>query len=274
MRVAARQVSALDGTTKLLLRCADGALSEAVVLFNKNRVSACLSSQSGCACGCAFCATGRLGFARNLTAEEIITQYEQCRLVAPPESIVFMGMGEPLLNWENLKQAILALCDQRGVNFPQSRITVSTVGITPVMRELAHSELKVRLAVSLVTADENERAKLVPVSARYPLGEIIAAARHYCEERKRQVFFEYILLGGLNDSPEDARKLLSLIDGVDCKINLIPYNAAGGGDFAPPSAEKAMEFQKTIMAAGIRAYLRREKGSDIKAACGQLAGAA
>jgi len=266
-------VSKLDGTIKLLFRFPDGAPAESVILFSKGRASLCLSSQSGCACGCGFCATGGLGLRRNLMPHEILGQFSACldALGGVPGSIVFMGMGEPFLNWENVKKSILILSDGKGYNFPQSKITVSTVGIIPVIRELAVSDLKIRLAISVITADEKQRARFVPMNEKFPLPDIISAARYYCEARKRQVFCEYILFGGLNDSPADAEKLAELVKGLDCKINLIAYNSSDGKTFVTVSAEKAKAFQKLLMAKGLITYLRREKGSDILAACGQLA---
>ena len=268
------RVSKLDGTVKLLFRFGDGAPAESVVLFNKGRASACLSSQSGCACGCGFCATGALGFRRDLTTEEILGQFAACRRASGGKlnSVVFMGMGEPFLNWENVKKSILELSDQKRSNFPQSRMTVSTVGIVPAIREIAGSDLKINLAVSIITADEKQRAALVPMDAKYPLRSVIEAARDYCDRSGKAVFFEYILFSGLNDSAKDAEKLIALAAGINCKVNLIRYNPAGKPGFAPVPVERAKEFQKLLIAAGIRSYLRREKGADIAAACGQLTG--
>ena len=267
-------VSKLDGTIKLLFTFQDGAKAESVLLFNKKTVSACISSQSGCACGCTFCATGGLGLKRDLKPSEIVAQFAACRREAGRalDSVVFMGMGEPFMNWANVKSAILILSDNKGYNFPQSGITVSTVGVVPVIRELADSHLTIRLAVSLITADDKQRLELAPVSAKYPLREVIGAARYYADRTKKAVLFEYIFFDGLNDSPQDAQQFLDLIKGVDCKVNLIMYNPIPGGHaFTPGRIEKAKEFQKIIMAAGIRTHLRRARGSDIGAACGQLA---
>ena len=270
-----RQVSA-DGTAKLLFRFQDGAAVEGVVVPGKNRVSACLSSQAGCACGCAFCATGALGFKRDLKPSELLWQFAACLREAGGvlNSVVFMGMGEPFLNWENVKKSILILSDNKGFNFPQTKMTVSTVGIVPVIRELARSDLKIKLAISIITADENQRARLVPVDVKYPLAEVMDAARDYCLARKAQVFFEYIVFGGENDAPSDAEKFIQLIKGIDCRVNLIPYNPQGPGTRAALRPERVKQFQKLMIAAGIRTYLRLEKGSDIMAACGQLAGIA
>jgi 23S rRNA (adenine2503-C2)-methyltransferase len=264
-------VSAADGTRKLLFSFPGGAPAESVLLPGRGRLSACLSSQSGCACGCSFCATGAMGLLRDLRPSEIVAQYEACRREAgaPLSSLVFMGMGEPFLNWENLKKAVLILSDDAGHGFPQSRMTVSTVGVVPVIRELAGSPLKVKLAVSVVSADERQRARLVPMEARWPLREVIAAVRGYCAARRAQVFFEYLVFDGVNDSAADAARLERLIRGVPCRLNLIPYNPperAGAG-----VTPRVKAFQKAMIASGIRTYLRLEKGPDIAAACGQLA---
>ncbi len=266
-------VSKLDGTIKLLFTFPDGAKAESVVLFNKKTVSACISSQSGCACGCVFCATGGLGLKRDLRPHEILAQYAACRREAGRQldSLLFMGMGEPFMNWANVRKSVLLLSDNKGYNFPQTRITVSTVGIVPVIRELAESRLEIRLAVSLITADEKHRAELTPMSKKYSLREIIGGARYYTDRTKRMVFFEYILFDGVNDSAEDAKKLLALIKDVPCKVNLIMYNPVPGGTFTPGRFEKGKEFQTILVEAGIRTHMRREKGTDIAAACGQLA---
>ncbi len=280
-----KRVSKTDGTVKLLFRFGDGAAAESVVLRNKETVAFCLSSQSGCACGCVFCATGGLGLGRDLKPSEISAQFAACCREAggAPDNVVFMGMGEPFFNWANVKQSILILSDNKGFNFPQSRITLSTVGVVPVIKELADSRLTVKLAVSVITADEEQRAGLAPIDKKYPLREIIEAARYYCAKTERSLFFEYILFDGLNDSTAAAQKLLDLVKGVDCKVNLIIYNpgpaaarvplAGQSAELKPAGIEKAKDFQKLIVAAGIRTHLRRERGSDISAACGQLAAA-
>ena len=267
-------VSKIDGTIRVLITFPDGAVSECVILFNKATVTACISSQSGCACGCSFCATGAVGLNRNLKPAEIVSQFVVCRREAgkPVDNVVFMGMGEPFLNWANVKKAILILSDNKGHNFPQAGITVSTVGVAPVIRELAESHMGIRLAVSLITADEAHRAELTPMSKKYGLAQVIDAARFYAEKTKKSVFFEYILFDGVNDRPEDAQKLLALIKGVNCKVNLIRYNpGAMAASYTPTSVDKAKAFQAIMVEAGIRTHLRREKGMDIAAACGQLA---
>lgn len=264
-----RRLVSADGTRKLLFRFPGNAPAECVVLPGKDQQTACLSSQSGCACGCAFCATGALGLKRSLTPEEIVAQFEAClREAVDLRSLVFMGMGEPFLNWENVKKAILILSDSRGRHFPQVKMTVSTVGVIPVIEELTTSDLRVRLAVSVIAADPELRARLAPMEKTYPLASVLAAVRRYCAARRAHVMLEYILLPGVNDRQSDSALLAKLIEGIPCRLNLIPYNPPGGPG---PEAPRVKEFQQELIAAGVRAYLRAEKGADIAAACGQLA---
>ena len=258
-----------DGTKKILFRFDGSAPAECVVLPAKDRVIACLSSQSGCACGCTFCATGALGLKRSLTPAEIIAQFEACLKEAGNlNSLVFMGMGEPFLNWENVKRAVQILSDSRGRHFPQSKMTVSTVGIIPVIEELTYSDLRVRLAISVVAADEEQRARLTPMEKTYPLRRVLAAVRDYCRVRKALVMFEYILFPGVNDRPSDSALLARLVGDIPCRVNLIPYNPPGGPGGETP---RVKAFQLELISAGVRTYLRVERGADIAAACGQLA---
>ena len=264
-----RKLVSADGTRKLLFRFPGNALAECVVLPGKDQQTACLSSQSGCACGCTFCATGALGLKRSLTPQEIVAQFEAClREAVDLRSLVFMGMGEPFLNWENVKKAIQILSDSRGRHFPQVKMTVSTVGVISVIEELTASDLRVRLAVSVIAADPELRARLTPMEKTYPLKSVLAAVRRYCAARKAHVMLEYILLPGVNDRPSDSALLAKLIEGIPCRLNLIPYNPPGGPG---PAAPRVKDFQQELIAAGVRAYLRAEKGADIAAACGQLA---
>ncbi|MEI7641183.1 MAG: 23S rRNA (adenine(2503)-C(2))-methyltransferase RlmN [bacterium] len=269
-----KQESKVDGTKKLLFEFEDGVCVESVILPGEERVSLCISSQAGCALGCRFCATGELGFIRDLTVGEIINEFEAAKAEAGGkiDSIVFMGMGEPFLNKENVLKAIDILSDAKGHNFSQTRITVSTAGIVPVIKEIADSEYKFNLAISLITADDNIRYKLMPITKKYSLKEVIAAARYYNAKHKEPVMFEYILFKGLNDSPDDALKVLKLLKGLDYKINLIPYNSVSEKDYHKPAREVTLKFQKVLVDAGVKAFIRREKGSDIAGACGQLAG--
>lgn len=267
-----KQVSAKDGTKKLLLTFEDGAPAECVILNGKNnRRTACLSSQSGCMCGCKFCATGKWGFKRNLYPSEIVAQFKHCLAEADGvlDSIVFMGMGEPFLNWDNVKKAILILSDPKSFAFSQGKITVSTVGIIPVIEELITSDLKIKLAFSVITSDEKKRELITPMQAKYPMSDVLFSLRKYCEAKDTQILAEYILFDGNNDTEEDAMKLIKLLEGMKCRINLIPFNSSRVSD--ADKAEKAKAFQKILIDAGFRTYLRLEKGSDIMAACGQLA---
>ncbi len=267
--VPERKLVSADGTRKLLFRFPGDALAECVVLPGKDQQTACLSSQSGCACGCTFCATGSLGLKRSLTPQEIVAQFEACRREAVDlRSLVFMGMGEPFLNWENVKKAILILSDSRGRHFPQVKMTVSTVGVIPAIEELTTSDLRVRLAVSVIAAAPELRARLTPMEKTYPLKSVLAAVRAYCRARQAHVMLEYILLPGVNDRPSDSAGLAKAIEGIPCRLNLIPYNPPGGPG---PAAPRIKAFQQELIAAGVRAYLRAEKGADIAAACGQLA---
>ncbi|MBN2753244.1 MAG: 23S rRNA (adenine(2503)-C(2))-methyltransferase RlmN [Candidatus Goldbacteria bacterium] len=274
LKVSAKQESGKDKTIKMLLALPDGKKIETVIIPSNHGYSACVSSQAGCACGCAFCATGKIGFKRDLTAAEIIGQFMAAEQASGVKinNIIFMGMGEPFLNYENLIKSIHILTDHKGFAFPQTKITVSTCGIAPKIKVLADSGLRVNLAVSIVTADAKQRSKLMPVNKKYPLAEVIKAVKYYNQKSKRQVFFEYIMFDGVNDKAEDAEKLYELIKDIDCKVNLIVYNKVKGGEFSPSRDEKAKAFQKILVDKGIRTYQRREKGADILAACGQLAG--
>ena len=266
--------SKLDDTMKFLFEMEDGEAVESVFLNNKGRFTVCVSSQAGCRCGCLFCATARLGLRRNLESGEIIGQIYavEKHTGRKMDNIVFMGMGEPLCNWENLRRAIMIMGEKRGRCMSFSRMTLSTVGIVPGIKELADNGPAVNLAISLITADEGLRRKLVPYTAKYGLRDIKAVSLYYNKKTGRFITYEYILFQGLNDSIADARRTLDFLKGIKYKINLIPYNNAGDTEFRPTEREKALEFQKIFVDKGIKAFLRREKGTDISAACGQLAG--
>jgi 23S rRNA (adenine2503-C2)-methyltransferase len=268
--------SELDNTAKFLYELRDGAKIESVLMCDHERVTLCASTQAGCACGCRFCATAALGFTRDLEPAEIMGQFiaAERQTGVKITNIVFMGMGEPLLNWENLKKALLIISDGKGMNFSQSRITISTVGITNVIREIAAGKYKFNLAVSLVIADDEKRSGLMPMNKKYTLKDILSACKYYNKETDREITFEYILFNGVNDSIEDAEKLLKTLRGIDYKINLIPYNSVEGKEFSKPERQRVQMFQDVLMAAGKKAFIRREKGADIAAACGQLAGRA
>ncbi len=292
--VAARHASQ-DGSVKLLLQLHDNERIETVRLPYENRLSVCVSSQAGCAMACAFCATGLGGFRRNLSTAEIIAQpllasrtnyselrnekspHQQSAVVNPqstiPSHIVFMGMGEPLLNLGNVLPAIGLMHDEMGI--PLRHITVSTVGITAGMARLAEAKLPVTLAVSLHAPDDGLRHRLIPTSTKTSVRDIVNAARDYVAQTGRRVTFEYVVLGGVNDSPMLAKKLAALCRGWPCHVNLIPWNAVPDASlenaaFASPSAAAVREFRSVLERAGIAVTQRVQRGADVAAACGQL----
>lgn len=262
-----------DGTTKYLLKLKDEKKIECVLIPDKGRITLCASTQVGCVCGCKFCSTATIGFKRNLKTSEIVSQIilgikkTQQNLT----NIVFMGMGEPLLNWENLQKAILIISDKNGINFSQSRITVSTVGIVPLIKKIADSGLKINIAVSLITTDDEIRSKLMPMNKKYSLKEIINVSGYYNKRTGRQITYEYVMFKDINDGEKDAKGLIKNLKCVNYKINLIPYNNSLNKEFVKPDDRRILDFQKILVNHGIKVFIRKEKGADIKAACGQLA---
>jgi 23S rRNA (adenine2503-C2)-methyltransferase len=279
--IKAEARSQVDDTVKYLFEFPDGARIESVLMFDRDRITLCASTQAGCACGCRFCATGALGFTRDLLPSEILGQFIAAEKASGAKitNMVIMGMGEPFLNWENLKKALSILSDGRGMNFSQTRITISTVGITPVIREIASGKYKFNLAISLVTADDEKRSGLMPYNKKYTIKDIISAVKYYNKETERDITIEYIMFEGINDSQDDAENLIAALRGIDYKVNIIPYNSIDTPQGAQaglkrPKKDTILAFQKTLMDAGKKAFIRREKGGDIAAACGQLAGRA
>ncbi|MBN2753787.1 MAG: 23S rRNA (adenine(2503)-C(2))-methyltransferase RlmN [Candidatus Goldbacteria bacterium] len=268
-----QQESEIDGTKKLLLQLDEDTKIETVILNDEDRYTACISSQAGCGCGCAFCATATLGLKRDLTAGEIVGQFLRDEIEAAHllDNVVFMGMGEPLLNTQNVFKAIKLLSDPKGRGFSQKRITVSTVGIIPGIEAMIEEGLKVNLAVSLITADTALRSKLVPMEKTYPIKDVIKTAKRYCAKSETRLTFEYVIMEGVNDSAQDAEMLVELIRGIDCRVNLIPYNKVSGKKYSSGQREKTISFQKILKGYRIKALIRKEKGADIDAACGQLA---
>ena len=266
----------LDGTEKVLFRLEDGERVESVLIPEGSRRTLCISTQAGCALACTFCATGASGFRRNMTSAEIIHQacYAARRLAERHErltNVVFMGMGEPLENVPEVCRAIDILLSPYGFGLAGKRVTVSTVGIIPAMRDLA-SRYPVSFAVSLNAAGEEARSRLMPVNRKYPLRELIAAMREIPLQSGRKVTAEYVLLAGVNDSPVEARALARLLSGARIKVNLIPFNPHDHGDFRPPPTSSVDRFRGILMAAGIQTITRERRGADIRAACGQLRG--
>ena len=259
-----------DGTVKTLFRTADGHPVEAVLMrYRDGRRSVCLSSQSGCPLTCTFCATGAMRFGRNLTASEILDQALHFRRLEPVDHAVYMGMGEPFLNLDEVLASARRLPD---LGITHRRTTISTVGWMPGLRRFVDDvEQPIRLALSLHAADPGKRSELMPVNDRYPLSEVLAECRRYVVLRHRKVFIEYVMLAGVNDSPEDARALAAVLDPKAFKVNLIPYNPTGR--YEGSSRDAIERFRAVLGRARIPATVRLTRGRDIEAACGQLAAA-
>jgi 23S rRNA (adenine2503-C2)-methyltransferase len=266
------QRSQRDGTAKYLFQCADGQLVESVFLPHEGRNTACLSTQVGCAMGCTFCATGESGFARNLSPGEIVAQIQAMEADQGAEihNLVLMGMGEPLHNWDNVRESMSALLSPAGRQWGPRKITLSTCGVVSGIDALRESGLKLRLAISLHAPEDGLRASIMPINRRYPLKELMRAVRDYQTATELQVTFEYTLFKGVNDSTDQAHAVADLLKGVESKVNLIPYNPVQGLRFEAPAFDTVIAFQTVLKARGLIAMVRTEKGGDIDAACGQL----
>lgn len=267
-----RQISR-DGTQKFGFRLWDGLHIETVLIPEEDHYTLCVSSQVGCAMGCAFCHTAKMGFKRNLSPSEIAGQaLAVMNLVEKekwPRNLVFMGMGEPLANLDNLLVSLDILNDELGLNFSSRRITVSTCGLVPEMLEFG-SKTSVGLAISLHATTDEVRNRIMPINRKYPLDALFAACRTYPLPKRRRITFEYLLLEGVNDTLEDAKRLVRLLSNIPSKINLIPFNTSKGIPFNAPSLERVLGFQSVLVNAGFTAIIRKSKGQDISAACGQL----
>jgi 23S rRNA (adenine2503-C2)-methyltransferase len=263
-----------DGTIKHLWRLADGIQIESVLIPTTDRVTLCLSSQAGCALGCRFCATGELGFTRQLSAAEIVEQFRNADTVSSEAfgrrlgNVVYMGMGEPFANSGPVFESLTIL--HRGFDFGARRITISTVGIVPGILELGQRPEPFRLAVSLHAADSTLRAELMPVETRYPLDELLRAVREYQARKGRRVSFEYAMIGGVNDSVALARALVDRLRGIASYVNLIPYNPIPGRDWGPSPPDRIDAFVSVLEEGGVPVAVRTPRGRDIAAACGQL----
>jgi 23S rRNA (adenine2503-C2)-methyltransferase len=270
-------IASSDGLTrKFLLGLADGQTIETVLMGFKGRHTACLSTQAGCAMGCVFCATGQMGFVRHLRPGEIVAQvrHAQRALLAAGHdglrNLVLMGMGEPLHNYDAVMTALEIIADRGGLNIGPSKITLSTVGVVPGILRLAEEKRPYHLAVSLHGATEAERSPLVPVSARWPLAELMDACRTYFAQTGRRIFFEWTLIAGANDSLAQAGRLAALLKGLDAHVNLIPLNPTGGFAGTATSLDAAKSFQNVLKMAGIPSTIRQRRGIDVAAGCGQL----
>ncbi|MBQ4133311.1 MAG: 23S rRNA (adenine(2503)-C(2))-methyltransferase RlmN [Desulfovibrionaceae bacterium] len=272
-----RRQESSDGTVKFLLRLNDGALIETVLIpGSKGRMTQCLSCQVGCAMGCTFCSTGHMGFTRNMNMAEILGQILVARayLGDTPENpilrnLVFMGMGEPLLNLQEVMKSLKALNHENGLSFSPRRITVSTCGIRRGLEELGESGLAF-LAVSLHATTQEQRARIMPKAANWEFDDLLETLQEYPLKTRERLTFEYLLLGGVNDSLDDARRLVKIMSKVRGKLNLIVYNPAAGLPYQAPSPERVLAFEQYLWSKNVTAILRQSKGQDIMAACGQL----
>ena len=268
LEIASRQKSA-DGTEKFLFRLHDGQHIETVSIPEGDRLTFCVSSQAGCALRCAFCATGMMGFARNLETFEIAGQVRELALLDPPlvaSNIVFMGMGEPLLNWPAVDKVLTILNDAQGFGIGARHVTVSTVGVLPGIEALAARPEQFRLAISIHAPSDELRHTLMPINTKYPLADVIAAAGQF----DRRVTFEYVMLGGVNDGPREASELAALARDCRAFVNLIPLHPGGAGNFTPTSADDIRRFAGWLRREGVEVAIRKSRGMDIAAACGQL----
>jgi 23S rRNA (adenine2503-C2)-methyltransferase len=263
----------VDGTEKFLFRLKDGGLIEAVSIPTDKRVTACLSSQVGCKFSCAFCASGVTGFKRNLACHEIVEELLYLKNNSQRKElthVVFMGTGEPLDNYDNVISALKIINSADAFNIGARRITISTSGVVPGIKRLAREGLQIELSVSLHAADEALRSRLMPINKIYPLKELIKACCEYIRKTNRQVTFEYILIGGLNSNLQNAQDASTMLRGLNCKVNLIPFNPVEELRFKPPNKSEVLMFRDHLLKRGINVTLRRERGKDIAAACGQL----
>ena len=268
------QQTSIDGTTKFLLQLADGRHIEAVYIPDTPAQTFCISTQVGCAMKCGFCLTGKLGLTRHLTAGEIAGQVRVLAnatgLAGSAFNIVLMGMGEPLHNYDQTMKALRMLGDEQGLAVHPKRITLSTVGVVPGIERLAAETFMPNLAISLHATTDDARDALVPINRKYPLDALLDACRKFPIAKRRRITFEYVLLDGVNDTPEDARRLASLLRGIQAKVNLLPLNEAPGIPFKRPSDARVNAFAKILADREITVSVRKSRGRDIRAACGQL----
>jgi 23S rRNA (adenine2503-C2)-methyltransferase len=268
LALATRQSSS-DGTEKFLFRLDDGEFIETVAIPEGSRLTLCISSQAGCALQCAFCATGAMGFTRNLQMFEIAGQVREMRLLDPPKTVtnvVFMGMGEPLMNWRAVDPTLTVLNSPAGLGIGARHITVSTVGVLPGIVALGERPEQFRLAISIHAPNDELRQSLMPINTKYPLASVIDAAKVF----DRRVTFEYVMLGGINDGAEQVAELADLARECRAFVNLIPLHPGGAGDFTPSSSEQIHWFARRLRVAGVEVAVRKSRGMDIAAACGQL----
>ncbi|MBI2149867.1 MAG: 23S rRNA (adenine(2503)-C(2))-methyltransferase RlmN [Acidobacteria bacterium] len=271
-----RRFDSVDGTRRYLARLADGELAEAVFIPEEHRNTICISSQIGCALACTFCLTGQLGLTRHLSAGEMVAQV----LIAQRDNlawelrdafnIVLMGMGEPLHNYDDVMKAVRILHDEHGLNMSMSRITLSTAGLLPAIERLAGEPMIPNLAISLTGATNEKRNELMPINRKYPIEQLLEAVRRFPLKHRQRVTFEYVLMRGVTDAPDDAVHLVRLLKGIRAKVNLIPLNEAEELDYKRPTDAAVERFQRILIDHNISAFVRKNRGNDISAACGQL----
>ena len=274
-----RVISPKDSSVKALFLLSDGERIESVLLTDRNRLTGCISTQVGCRMGCKFCATGKIGFRRNLTAAEIVEQVNKLERIAKEDkrssegrltNIVFMGMGEPLDNFDNVRNSLEILMDDNGYGYSHRRITVSTAGVAGKITKLFGLDTPVNLAVSLNASNQKTREQIMPVAAKYPLKELMDELTSLTVDRRKRIMLEYVLLEGINDSPRDAAELAKLAAKLPVKINLIRYNIGENRTFKPSSEQSALQFQKVLTDKTLSVFMRKSAGADIFGACGQL----
>jgi len=269
--IASRQAE--DGTRKLLLKMADGQEVESVLIAGPGRLTQCVSTQAGCALGCAFCLTATGGLARNLTAAEMVSEVMAGQRASNGgvRNLVLMGMGEPLHNYDETAHFIRIATDPKGMAFSPNRVTLSTAGLPPAMYRMIEDALSCNLAVSLNAATDAVRDRIMPVNRKYPIAVLMQAVRDYIQARgNKRVLIEYVLLAGINDSAEDAKRLCQLLNGLDCTVNLLPFNPYPGAEFDRPDDETVAAFRSVLSGASLVAVVRQSRGVEISAACGQL----
>lgn len=283
LKLTREQVADDGDTRKVLWQLPDGNVLESVLMRYPDRATVCISTQSGCAMGCVFCATGRMGLLRNLTPGQIVEQvlyfarglkqdtFDSVTHHERVTNIVFMGMGEPFANYDRWYASVERLHDPQGFNLGARNLTVSTVGLVPGIRRLASEKLPINLAISLHAPNDELRSALMPVNKKYPITELMAATQEYIEQTHRRVSFEYVLLQGQNDTVEHAEQLVDLIQGMLCHVNLIPWNPVPGAPLERSHRKRVQEFQQVLQNRGIACTVRMERGVAIAAACGQLA---
>ena len=272
VKVVRMQESAIDGTRKYLFELKDGSLVESVLMKYKHGNSVCISSQVGCRMGCAFCASTIDGLERSLKPSEMLDQVYAITLLSKERvsNVVVMGTGEPMDNYDNLLRFLKLLTDENGLHISQRNVTVSTCGLVPEMRRLADEQLQITLALSLHATTDEKRRKLMPVANKYSIAELMEACAYYFEKTGRRITFEYSLVGGVNDTQEDARELSALIKDLNCHVNLIPVNPIKERDFVQSGTPEIAAFKNKLEKNGINVTIRREMGRDIDGACGQL----